>query len=82
MNALKILSIHLKKRNHRDELFTKEDIATLAQESKSFTGAELEEVVKEALFMAFSHHRELALQDLQQAIQATTPLSVNHERTH
>ena len=70
-----ILTIHLKKRNDRHELFEKNELEKLAKDSKGFTGAELEEAIKEALFRAFSEHREILTEDIHGAIEATMPLS-------
>lgn len=70
-----ILTIHLKKRNDRHELFEQCELLELANISKGFTGAELEEAVKEGLFRAFSEHREILVQDIRDAIKATMPLS-------
>ena len=47
----------------------------LALASKGFTGAELEEAVKEAMFLAFDEGHQLNKGDILKAIQATSPLS-------
>lgn len=69
-----ILSIHLK---HRDRLedFTEDELSELADASKGFTGAELEEAVKEAMFLAFAEGHQLNKLDILKAINTTTPLS-------
>lgn len=74
IERVEILNIHLKKRN-RDDLFINDDVMKLAKICKGFTGAELEEAIKEALFRAFSEHRELSIADIEDAIKATMPLS-------
>lgn len=75
-----ILKIHLRKRNLRDELFSEEEIESLARLSRGFTGAEIEEAVKDSLFIAFDDGRELALEDIKKAINSTSPLSATmHE---
>ncbi|WP_413693090.1 AAA family ATPase [Psychromonas sp. KJ10-2] len=75
LERYEILTIHLKKRNNRHELFNENELINLAKSSKGFTGAELEEAIKEALFRAFSEHRELLAHDIQDAMKATMPLS-------
>jgi ATP-dependent 26S proteasome regulatory subunit len=67
-----ILGIHLKKKNRNIELF---DLDKLAEESAGFSGAELEEVVKEALYQAFHDAQELTTEHIISAIRRTTPLS-------
>jgi SpoVK/Ycf46/Vps4 family AAA+-type ATPase len=69
-----ILSIHLKRRHRLDD-FSDSDIEELAKASPGFTGAELEEAVKEAMFLAFDEGHQLAKGDVLQAISATAPLS-------
>jgi len=67
-----ILTIHLKKKGRTPSDF---DITKLAKESKGFSGAELEEVVKEALFQAFDYGRQLEDEDLFNALSKTYPLA-------
>lgn len=69
-----ILSIHLKRRDRLDD-FSVEELDELASASKGFTGAELEEAVKEAMFLAFDEGHQLNKDDILTAIRATTPLS-------
>lgn len=69
-----ILSIHLKQRKRLND-FSELELDELADASKGFTGAELEEVVKEAMFLAFDDGHQLETSDILKAIQATTPLS-------
>jgi SpoVK/Ycf46/Vps4 family AAA+-type ATPase len=67
-----IIKIHLKKkRRHAKDFDTKK----LAKESKGFSGAELEEVIKEALFQAYDKEREINNDDILEAISKTFPLS-------
>lgn len=70
-----ILKIHLRARGRRDEYFSDEELTTIARQARGFTGAELEEAVKEALFLAFDEGREPLAEDIAQAIADTTPLS-------
>jgi SpoVK/Ycf46/Vps4 family AAA+-type ATPase len=51
------------------------DISKLAKESKGFSGAELEEVVKEALFQAYDSGHQLEGKDMLGAIGKTFPLA-------
>ncbi|MEI8202835.1 MAG: AAA family ATPase [Bacteroidota bacterium] len=67
-----ILKIHLMKKNRDSKDF---NIETLAHESKGFSGAELEEVIKEALFQAYDLEREVHNDDILEAIKKTFPLS-------
>ena len=69
-----ILRIHLKRRKVLD-CFSPEDINALAQASQGFTGAEIEESVKEAMFLAFDKARLVCKEDVLQAIKSTSPLS-------
>jgi len=69
-----ILSIHLKRRDRLDD-FSLVELEELAEVSKGFTGAELEEAVKEAMFLAFDEGHQLGKSDILQAIHATAPLS-------
>ncbi|MEJ2766228.1 AAA family ATPase [Photobacterium sp. MCCC 1A19761] len=73
-----ILSIHLKRRDRLDD-FSEEDLDELATNSKGFTGAELEEAVKEAMFLAFDEGHQLNKDDILTAILATAPLSQTME---
>ena len=51
------------------------ELNELAVASKGFTGAELEEAVKEAMFLAFDEGHQLNKNDILKSIQATSPLS-------
>jgi SpoVK/Ycf46/Vps4 family AAA+-type ATPase len=67
-----ILSIHLGKKGRPPESF---DLEALADASIGFSGAELEEAVREGLFDCFSAGVELQTQHVLAAMKATTPLS-------
>lgn len=67
-----ILSIHLKKKRRDPEEF---DLGKLAKTAVGFSGAELEESVREGLFDAFAEGRELATDHIERAIKKTYPLS-------
>lgn len=67
-----IIKIHLKKKNRKSENFNTNE---LAKESKGFSGAELEEVIKEALFQAYDEEKEITNEHILEAIGKTFPLS-------
>ena len=67
-----IVKIHLKRKNRGPETF---NIKKIAEESKGFSGAELEEVVKEALFQAYDDEDEIKDEHILRAINKTYPLS-------
>ena len=69
-----ILRIHLEKKD-RGDLADEFDLEALAKASPGFSGAELEEAVKDALFQAFDAGRELEQQDIASSLEATYPLS-------
>lgn len=68
-----IFEIHLKKR-HRDP--AKFDLKHAVHATKGFSGAEIEQVVVGALFVAFDAGRELTAEDLLTEAEAVVPLSV------
>jgi SpoVK/Ycf46/Vps4 family AAA+-type ATPase len=68
-----ILNIHISKKSRKT--LPAKQVEKLAEESKGFTGAELEEAVKDAMYRAFDDDRELSAEDISAAIKATTPLS-------
>lgn len=72
-----IFRIHLAKRG-REKLIGKNkiDIEEFAKDTNGYSGAEIEASIEEALMTAFSNGRELSSVDLDQAVGATTPLSV------
>jgi AAA+ superfamily predicted ATPase len=67
-----ILSIHLKKKRRNPDDF---NIADLVTRSTGFSGAELEEAVREGLYEAFAEGRELRTEHIARAIDNTFPLS-------
>ena len=67
-----ILSIHLQKKHRDPKGF---DIAKLAELSVGFSGAEIEEAVREGLYNAFSDGCELRTTHIASALQKTFPLS-------
>lgn len=67
-----ILAIHLTRKGRDPKDF---DLAALAERAVGFSGAELEEVVREGLYAAFAESRELRNEHLASAIDRTFPLS-------
>jgi AAA+ superfamily predicted ATPase len=67
-----ILSIHLQKKRRDPRDF---DLADLAARSSGFSGAELEEAVREGLYDAFAESRELHTEHIARALDKTFPLS-------
>lgn len=67
-----IFKIHIAKNNRNPENF---DIKKLATYSKNFSGAEIEEAVKEALFMAYDNNEDINTSYVQQALENTYPLA-------
>ena len=70
-----IFDIHLrnKDRNYQNLGL---DMERLVKESEGFSGAEIEEVVNEALFNAYANgQKDLEMKNLTECIEATSPLS-------
>ncbi|MEA3496196.1 MAG: AAA family ATPase, partial [Bacteroidota bacterium] len=67
-----IIKIHIKKRRSN---LSKFNIEELAKTSKGFSGAELEEAVKEAMFQAYDNGEALTNEDIKDAIEKTYPLA-------
>lgn len=67
-----IFEAHIAKRGREPDWF---DVDSLAGETEGFSGAEIEQVVKEALLTAFAQGQELTAEDLWAAINDTVPLS-------
>lgn len=70
-----IIRIHLRRRRRSADHFTDEELSNMAELSFGFTGAELEEAVKEAMFRAFDSGHDLIADDLKDALKETAPLS-------
>ena len=75
---INIFAIHLKNKNRQVENF---DLEALASASVGFSGAEIEEVVNEALFHAFNEGEEIRNEHLILAIKQICPLSVTMSET-
>ncbi len=71
---LEILQIHLENRNIPDEEL---DLLQCAEETEKYSGAELEQVVVEAMFESFHDNaRPMASRDLINAVRHTVPLAI------
>lgn len=68
-----IFAIHIKKRKRDVATF---DLDALVEASPGFSGAEIEQVVIEALFEAFYEKTELKTRHVVKALQGTVPLSI------
>ena len=70
-----IFNIHLKNKN-RDAKALGLNMAELVKKTEGFSGAEIEEIVNEALFNAYANgQKDLEMQNLLDCISATSPLS-------
>ncbi|PIQ23883.1 ATPase [bacterium (Candidatus Blackallbacteria) CG17_big_fil_post_rev_8_21_14_2_50_48_46] len=69
---MEIFKIHLQQRGRDPQSF---DVKLLADLSKGFSGAEIEQVVISALYDSFDSRRELQNQDLINTIRQSVPLS-------
>jgi MoxR-like ATPase len=67
-----IFRIHLARRSRRPEQF---DLAALASQSESYSGAEIEQAVISGLFEAFSRQAELTTAHVLEALRQAVPLS-------
>ena len=73
-----IIKIHLKRKNRPFDTFK---IKELAQKSKGFSGAELEESIKEALFQAYDEEKEVTTEHILNAMDKTYSLSKTMHET-
>lgn len=73
-----IFKIHIENKRRNPKNFDVDGFAKLA---KGFTGAEIEEVVNEALFLAYNENREPVNQDYIKSIQSIYPLSKTMSET-
>ncbi|MFA7171112.1 MAG: AAA family ATPase [Candidatus Paceibacterota bacterium] len=73
LDRKEILKIHLLRRKRKP--FSEEQMNELATLSKGFTGAELEEAIKEAMYRAYDEEHDLSAADVKAAILETSPLS-------
>lgn len=68
-----IFKIHLS--THNEDILDQFDLERLAQNSPLFSGAEIEQAVKDGMFTAFSQKRRLSESDIDSAIRSTYPLA-------
>ncbi len=66
-----IFDIHISKRNRTTEFY---ELTSLATSTEGFTGADIEQVVKLALKIAFCQEKELSRNHLETAIDSIVPL--------
>lgn len=67
-----IFRIHIAKRKRNPDGFALGDLARI---SEGFTGAEIEAVVVEAMFIAFDRNQDLSNENITEAVSGTVPLS-------
>ena len=68
-----IFQIHLS--THNKDILDQFDLERLAKDSPLFSGAEIEQAVKDGMFNAFSQKRRLSESDVDSAIKSTYPLA-------
>ncbi|MGQ9675541.1 MAG: AAA family ATPase [Chloroflexota bacterium] len=74
-----ILAVHLKKRKRLPESF---NLDRLASESEGYVGAEIEQAVIDAMYLAFSENmREITTEDLLACLRRQVPLSISQRET-
>ncbi len=71
-----IFKIHLLARNRKPENF---DVDNLAKITENFSGAEIEQIIIDALITDFSKKQELSQRTLEEIIRKTIPLSITYE---
>lgn len=67
-----IITVHLRKRGRKPDQF---DVRRLATECDGFVGAELEQVIVDAMYEAFAEERDITTDDIARAAARTVPLS-------
>ena len=72
-----IFRIHLEKRGRSGDDF---DTWKLAEDTDKFSGAEIEQVVVDALFDAFARDREVETADMLRSVRRTVPLAVTMDQ--
>lgn len=73
-----IFEIHLRRRGRDPALF---ETWRLAEASERFSGAEIEQVIIDALFTGFHADREATAADILRAIRETVPLAITMDQT-
>ena len=74
---LEILQIHLRKRGRSPDAFPQ--LSELAEKTEHFTGSELEQLVVDGMYKAFSGGGELSHNDMVDAFKETIPLYRTYE---
>jgi hypothetical protein len=69
-----IFAIHLRLRKQNPDVF---DLATLADATDGFSGAEIEQAIISALYRSLQKKQPLTTEALVEAVRSTTPLSVS-----
>nr|YP_011007056.1 hypothetical protein V2492_pgp043 [Phaeostrophion irregulare]WAM64343.1 hypothetical protein [Phaeostrophion irregulare] len=67
-----IFELHLKR--FRPETWYRYDIKKLGNKARKFSGAEIEQAITEAMYVAYSEKREFTTEDILVAIKRTVPL--------
>lgn len=73
-----ILAVHLRARRRSPDGF---ELERLARESEGYTGAELEQAIIDAMYVAFGVGREFTTEDVSLSLQKQVPLSVSQRET-
>lgn len=73
-----IINVHLQKRGRFGHDF---DTDRLARESNGFVGAELEQVLIDAMYIGFNQNREFTTNDMSRSIHNLVPLSITQRET-
>lgn len=72
-----IFHIHLTKKGRDPKNF---DLAAFAREAKEFTGAEIEQTIVDALFIAYNKKKELSNEEILGAIKTCIPLATTYNK--
>jgi SpoVK/Ycf46/Vps4 family AAA+-type ATPase len=67
-----IFAIHIRRRRRDPDRY---DLGTLARATEGFSGAEIEQAVSDALYLAYDRGRDMTTEDIAEAVHATVPLS-------
>ena len=68
------LGIHIRNKDRDMKAFPAKEVRRMAALADGFTGAEIEDVVKQAMFHSFYEDREFKIADIERAIKGSTPL--------
>ena len=74
-----IFEVHLK--SFRSESWTLYDTNELSKLTPSFSGAEIKQLIVEAMYQAFSENREFKTQDIIEEIDRSVPLAKLHQES-